>query len=288
VLDWLDVLRYSAPVGLAAQGEAVAQRAGVLNIGLEGAMLAAAYAAVAAAQASGSPWLGLALGAAVGACVLVAGGAFTVVLSADQVVVGTAVNLAALGATSTLFQSRYGRSGQLMSVPALPVWLPGVDAGSVTLFGVAALAALWLWKSGYGLVLRSVGEYPEATEAAGYSAVRARLAAVAVAGVMAGLAGGYLAVGVSGTFVENMTAGRGFVAIAMVTFGRLRPWAVLGASLLVGVVERLQFGLQGSGVALPAQFFVALPYLVALGALLVSGKGGGLPAQLGIPFRSGR
>lgn len=288
MLDWLDVLRYSAPVGLAAQGEAVAQRAGVLNIGLEGAMLSASYAAMAVSGATGSPWLGLAAAAAVGACVLLAGGLFTVVLRADQVVVGTAINLAALGATSTLFQARYGRSGQLMSVPSLPVWMPGVDAGSVLLFASAALAGLWLWKSGYGLVLRSVGEYAEATEAAGHSAVRARLSAVGVAGVMAGLAGGYLAVGVSGTFVENMTAGRGFVAIAMVTFGRLRPLAVLGASLLVGVVERLQFGLQGSGVALPAQFFVALPYLVALLALLVAGRGGGLPAQLGVPLRSSR
>lgn len=287
MLDWLDVLRYSAPVGLAAQGEAVSQRAGVLNIGLEGAMLGAAFAAMSASAAAG-PWAGLAAGAAVGAALLLGAGLFTVLLRADQVVVGTALNLGALGATSSLFQARYGRSGQLLSVPSLPVWLPGIDAGSVALLLACAVASLWLWRSGAGLVLRAAGEHAEAVEAAGYSAVRARLAGIAVSGAMAGLAGGYLAVGVSGTFVENMTAGRGFVAIAMVTFGRLRPWAVLGASMLVGLVERLQFGLQGAGTALPPQLFVALPYLVALAALVLVGKGGGLPAQLGVPLRSSR
>jgi ABC-type uncharacterized transport system permease subunit len=285
MLDWLDVLRYAAPVGLAAQGEAVAQRAGVLGIGLEGTMLAAAYAGMEATSRTGSPWAGLLAAVATGVLVALATAVFTVGLGVDQVVAGTAVNLGALGATSSAFQAAYGKSGQLLSVPTLPVWAPGIDPGTVAMLASPLLLAWVLRRTRAGLVVRAVGEYPKAVESAGYSALLARTGAVALGGAFAGFAGGYLAVGLVGTFVENMTAGRGFVAIAMVTFGRLRPMWVLGASLLVGVVEHLQFSLQGSGSPLPPQLFVALPYLVALAVLVLSGRGGGMPAALGVPYR---
>lgn len=272
-------------MGLAAQGETLVQRAGVINIGLEGTMLMAAYVAMKATAATGSPYLGVGAGLLAGVLVAVLSAVFTVLLGADQVVVGTAVNLGSLGATSTLFQAEFGRSGQLLSVPSLPTWLPGLDLGTALLLLWPALATWFLWRTGAGLVVRGAGEAPAAVEASGSSPVRARMAAVAVGGALAGVAGAYLAVGIAGSFVENITAGRGFVAIAMVTFGRLKPWWVLVASLVVGLAEQAQFSLQGLGLGLPPQLFVATPYAVALLVLVFAGKGTRLPAALARPYR---
>ena len=119
---------------------------------------------------------------------------------------------------------------------------------------------------------QSCGEFPKAAEAAGYSVVRLRMQAAAIGGAMAGLGGGYLVLGTSGGFTENMTSGRGFVAIAMVTFGRLNPWLVFGAALLIGYLDALQLRLQAAGTAVPRELLLALPYLVALIVLVVVGK----------------
>lgn len=270
---------------MAAQGETIVQRAGVINIGLEGTMLMSAYVAMKVSASTGSPFLGMGAGLAAGVAVSLFSALFTVMLGADQVVVGTAVNLGALGATSTMFQAEFGRSGQLLSVPGLPAWLPGLDLGTCILLLWPFAATWFLWKTGAGLVLRGTGEFPAAVEAAGSSAVRTRLFAVAAGGALAGLAGAYLAVGIAGTFVENITAGRGFVAIAMVTFGRLKPWWVLVASLVVSVAEQLQFSLQGLGLGVSPQLFVAMPYAVALLVLVIAGKGTRLPAALARPYR---
>ncbi|MCC6403041.1 MAG: ABC transporter permease [Fimbriimonadaceae bacterium] len=284
-MNWADILTYAAPVGLAAQGETIVQRAGLINIGLEGTMLMAAYASMKLTAITGSPFAGMAAGLIVGVAVCLLSALFTVRLGADQVVVGTALNLGALGATSTMFQAEFGRSGQLLSVPALPDWLPGIDLGTSLLLLWPFVATWFLWRTGAGLVMRGSGEYPAAVEAAGASAIRSRIIAVSVGGALAGLAGAYLAVGIAGTFVENITAGRGFVAIAMVTFGRLKPWWVLAASLVVSVAEQAQFTMQGWGLGVSPQLFVALPYTVALLVLVFAGKGTRLPESLGRPFR---
>jgi simple sugar transport system permease protein len=284
----VQLLRFGAPVGLASLGETVGQRTGLINIGLEGQMLAGAYAGVAASLATGSPWAGLLAGVGASLVVGLAQGLFVVRLALDQVVVGTAVNLVALGTTSTLFRAQFGSSGQLVSVPALPRFGPGLDAVVLSLAVLVALAAWALSRTKFGLVARACGERPQAAEAAGFSVRRVRWWGVAASGALAGLAGAYLSVGVAGSFAENMTAGRGFVAIAMVTFGRWRPWGVFGASVLVGGLEALQFELQARGVALPHQALTALPYLVALGVLVAFGKGVAAPAALGRPFERAR
>lgn len=283
-MDWAALLVFAAPVGLAALGECINQRAGTLNIGLEGTMLAAAYFGMLASGASGSPWLGMLVGVAVGIGCSLVQAFFVLKLAADQVVVGTAMNLLALGLTSTLFRAKYGSSGQLLSVPQVPKFL-GIDAVVVFLL-VATLVGAWaLYRTRWGLAIRAAGEYPDAVEASGFSVVRLRLAALVIAGALGGLGGAYLSLGISGSFAENMTAGRGFVAIAMVSFGRWKPIWVFATSLLVGYAVSLQFVFQSKGWQVPFQLLIAAPYFLALLVLIGFGRGSRAPAALGKPYR---
>lgn len=278
------LLVYSTPVALAALGETVNQKAGSLNIGIEGSMLAGAYAGMVVAMATGSPLAGLAAGAAVGAALSWLQAAFTLGLAVDQVVVGTAVNLFALGVTGTLFRAKYGESGALLMVPTLPK-VAGVDAVAL-LTTLLAPAVEWvLWRTRWGLAVRAAGEAPEAVEASGYSVLRLRSAALVFGGLLAGLAGAYLVVGIAGSFATNMTAGRGFIAIAMVTFGRWNPIWTFGACLLVGALDSLQYLFQAKGIGIPFQALIALPYVAALVVLLGVGRGSAAPSALGRPFR---
>jgi len=284
VISLAALLVYSTPVALAALGETVNQKAGSLNIGIEGVMLSGAYFGMVAALATGSPGLGLVVGAVFGLAFSILQALFTVALSVDQVVVGTALNLLALGATGTLFRARFGESGALLSVPTLSKF-GGVDAVVILTLALVPAVALLLFRTRWGLAVRAAGEYPEAVEASGYSVDRLRLAALLVGGAMAGLAGAYLAVGIAGSFATNMTAGRGFIAIAMVTFGRWNPFWTFGACLLVGALDSLQYVFQAKGIGIAFQALIALPYIVALLVLLGVGRGSAAPAALGRPFR---
>ncbi|AIE87640.1 ABC transporter permease [Fimbriimonas ginsengisoli] len=286
-MDWLTLFIYAAPVALAAIGETVVQRAGVINIGLEGAMLCGAFFAMLVSFTTKSPWIGLAAGASAGVAVNAIFGWFTVYLCSDQVVVGTAVNLFALGLTGTLYRGKFGQSGQLLTVPTLPSW-HGVDPLMALM--VLSVPVVWalLSRSACGLAVRAAGEYPKAAEAAGFSVHRLRFMAVLVGGLFAGLGGSYLSIVITGTFAENMSAGRGFVAIAMVTFGRWRPALVFLAALLIGFAESLQFRFQALGWKVPFQLMIALPYLIALAVLVIVGKGTVAPAALGISYRRER
>lgn len=281
-------MKFAAPVGLAAIGEAVNQRAGVINIGLEGTMLTAAYFSVVATEASGSPWVGLALG--VFAAILVGGlqSLFTLRLAADQVVVGTAINLLAIGLTDTLFRARYGATGRLISVPTVPHLIGDTDIVVVAVFALALGAALFMAKTKRGLVLRATGENPHAVAAAGFGVLKVRFLAGAFASAMAGLGGAYLAVGVTGSFSSGMTGGRGFLAIALVTFGRWRPVWIVVVGLLFGFADRMQYVLKAKQIEVPGELLQAMPYLLALVALVVAGKGTSMPASLAVPYRRER
>lgn len=278
------ILQFSAPTAFAAIGETVGQKTGVINIGLEGIMLTSAYVAVVMSGASGSGLIGLGAAVAIGLVLSLIQAVFTIKLQADQVVAGTALNLFGLGLTNTLFDLGVANGVAFGGVPGLRIPGSPVDwfAFSVIVFG-AGMGWL-LFGTEYGLVLRSAGEYPSATESAGFSVARLRLAGQAIVGAMAGLGGAYLSLGISQSFAQNMTAGRGFIAIALVTFGRWRPTWVLAASLLIGFLEWLQFSVQGNS-AVPIQLFLAMPYLVALGVLIVVGQGSQQPQSLGLPFR---
>ena len=250
-------------------------------------MLSGAFFAMLATQATGSPYIGVLAGVIAGLVLAMLQGGLTVLLAADQVVVGTGANLLALGVTGSLFRSRFGQSGQLLSIPRLDSW-HGVDA--VIVFLALSIPAIWwlLYRTSWGLSLRACGEYPRAVEAAGYSVNSIRLQALAFSGLFGGLGGAYLAVGVAGSFAENMTFGRGFVAIAMVTFGRWNPYWAVAAALVVGYAASLQFTLQARSVAAPHQLFVALPYIIALLVLVIAGKGTLVPRALGVAYRKER
>lgn len=278
------LLRYSAPVAFAAIGEAVGQRSGVINIGLEGMMLTAAYFAMLFSQ-NGSPWIGLLMGVLAAVVLGVVQCFFTLKLAADQIVVGTAINLFALGLTDTLYRARFGQSGRLISVPQIPKFYGEFDIVLLLLVASAVYFAWMLVKTRRGLAVRAAGENPNALEASGFSALKLRFSAAMVGAVFAGLGGAYLALGVTGSFSQNMTAGRGFVAIAMVTFGRWKPGWVLAAALLVGYSESVQYTLKAKGVAVPGELLSALPYLVALAVLVIVGRGSAMPAMLAVPYR---
>ncbi len=280
-----DLLRFAAPVALGALGESVVQKSGVINIGLEGMMLSGCFLAMLVCRATGNPWLGLGAGIVVGIMLGLLSGLFTIVLGADQVVVGTAINLGAMGVTGAAFRQIFGQSGQLLTIPSLPRGPMGLDAIAIFMV-IAAVGLSWLiFKTRWGLALRGAGERPEAVEASGHSVTQLRMIALIIGGAFAGLAGAYLSVGVAASFQENMTTGRGFIAIAMVTFGRWRPIWAFTASLVIGLAEMLQFQLQARGISAPPQVMLALPYLFALAVLVFVGKGAAAPRALGVPFR---
>lgn len=278
------VVRALIPVLLAALGGMICERAGVFQISLEGLMLTGAFAAVAASYAAQSALAGalVAMVAGAGLSLVLAYG--TVTRRGDPIVLGVAINLLALGLTSFLLGQIFGVRGvfQHARIDGLDrLALPGLSELPVlgralfrlTLPGYLALLAvpaLWvfLFRTPIGLRLRGVGERPAAAETLGVSPTRYKYAAVLASGVLAGLAGAQLALGNVVQFAENMSSGRGWIAVVAVLLGRAHPAGVLGASLLFGFAEGLGFRLQGNGM--PVQITDALPYVVTLVALAVA------------------
>lgn len=286
MIDIAATAMFATPVCLAAVGESVNQRAGQINIGLEGAMLSASFASVAVVSRTGSLWLGLLAGVLAALAVTLIQNLFTINFGQDQVIVGTAVNLGTMGLTATLFRAEHGQSGKLLSVPTLPA-VQGLNMLALVAL-VSALVAWWaLKRTNWGLAVSACGERPEAVEAAGYSVYGIRWSAALIGGMMAGLAGTQLSLGIAGSFGENMVAGRGFVALALVTFGRWNPLGTFMASMLVGLAESLQFWFQAKKTDLPHQLFVAMPYLVSLLVLLAFAGRSRAPSALAEPYHKG-
>ncbi len=275
----------ATPLLLAAIGETVVQKSGVVNVGLEGLMLVGAFSAVLAVTASASLPLGLVAAAVCSGLLALLFAVFSVRLAANQVVVGVVMNLLALGLTGTLYRARFGETGTFVKTPTLSPLLFGQNA--LTLLALISVPLLWVWfyKTRAGLITRACGEQPVATEAGGINVLRVRTLCVLFGGMMAGLAGASLSIGTAGTFIENMTEGRGFIALAIVTSGRWSAVGCLVAALVFGGVEQLQFIGQAQGWRLPYQLFLALPYVVTLMILVLGGKTGQAPAALGKPYR---
>lgn len=287
-------IRVSTPLGLAAIGETVAERSGVLNLGIEGAMLAGAFSAALGASQHGVA-VGVFAAAIGGLLVALAFAGIAVAARADQVIAGTAITLGATGLTGLLAQRLLATPN--LSLPILPVVplpllasIPGVGGvffrqTVLTYIGYLLIPfTAWLvWRTRFGLQLRASGESPVAALAAGVRVGWIRTLAVLIGGICAGLAGAALVLAQVGTFTERMTAGRGFIAIAIVALGRWNPWGVGGAAILFGAATALQYSFQAAGSRLPYQLFIALPYLLALSALgLATGRHRG-PAALGQP-----
>lgn len=290
-------LRLATPLLLAAMGELISERAGVLNMSLEGFMLVAAFGAALGAWATGSPSLGLLCGlAAVVPCALFQAW-LSVTLRANQIVVGIGFNILALGVTTLLYRSVFGARSReqipgfdKMHVPGLseiPFLGPALFQQIWLVYLAFALAlGVWLFlrHTALGLAVRAAGADPRAADKAGLSVARVRYFGVLCAGLFGGLAGMFLSIGDIHTFTEGMTNGAGYLAIAAVIFGSWKVWRTLGACLLFGAATALQFQLPAMGVQVPTALLIMLPYLMAL--LAVAGLIGRQtpPSFLGVPY----
>ncbi len=276
-----DILTLTAPLLWAALAELLGQKAGVLNIGIEGIMLIGCLVAALVAPSAGPFW---AIAAAAIVCAAVNTlFALVIILGADQVVAGTGLVLVGMGATGLIFRhvQTLGSASGLLPMAA---WGP-LEIGALLL---VPLIAWWLKHTKAGLVLRACGENPHAVEAAGISVLRVRLIALLIAGAFVGIGGATLVLRASGAFVEGMTAGRGFLALAIVLLGRWRPLWIACGSIALGALTAAQLSIQGLGFEwLPYHLLIALPYMLTLIvlALIPSDRHGG-PAALGKAFRS--
>ena len=287
------VIRATLPLALAALGEMICERSGFVNVGLEGSMISGALAAAAAATFGGTV-LGYGAGALAGALTGVVLAVFAIGLGTNQVLTGAAVTAGSLGVTSLLSHAVFGASGAALSVPmsapfAVPVLstIPVVGRAlfaqpmiTYVVFVLVPVSWWWLTRTKSGLELRATGENPEAVRASGPSPARLQIAAVLAGSALGGLGGGTLVLAQAGTFAEGMSAGRGFIALAVVALGRWHPVGVAGAALLFGATSSLQYLLQALGTDVPYQVFLALPYLLTLAVLGASGRTGE-PAWLG-------
>ena len=285
------------PLALAALGETISERGGMINIGLEGSIVAGALGGAMGALAWG-PYVGLGTGVLSGLIPAAVFALFAVYLNTDQIITGTALTVGGLGFTGAVFQSRFGATGialELETVPSvsipllqrIPIIGPAFFDQALTAYltyGLAVVLTWWLFKSRSGLRLRAVGEAPDAAANAGINVKRYRAGAVLVGGALAGLAGAHLSLVHTGTFQEGMSAGKGFIAIAVVVLGRWNPAGVVAAALFFGAAEALQFSLQALDLDLPYPLLLALPYVLSLAALAGWIGRSRAPAALALPW----
>ena len=291
------MLRFATPLTFAALGGILSERSGVINIGLEGMMLMGAFFGIFGADLTGSWLLGAVIGMASGAAMGLVHAVLSISLRADQVVGGTAINFLALGITGYVFIAHYGQQGTPGDIPRVPeVSLPGIqeipfvgDAiGEASLLTWLALLlvpllALYLFRTPGGLRLRAVGEKPRAADSVGVPVMRTRYLAVISSGVLAALGGVYLSIALVGSFNQNMTDGRGFIALAAVIFGNWKPGGALAGALLFGFSSAVAQRLPAFSESL-AVLFQALPYVLTL--VVVAGVIGRsrAPAAIGVPY----
>lgn len=305
VLD--STVRLATPLLLACLAGLFSERAGVVDIGLEGKMLAAAFASAAVASLTGSVWLGLLAG--IGAAVLMSliHGLASITFRGNQLISGVAINFLASGLTVLIAQDLFGQGGRtpsligagrfepitlpfanaLSGVPVLgPVYAELISGHSILVYVAFAMVPLSWWvlfRTRFGLRLRAVGESPEAVDTAGVSVTGMRYAAVLICGVLCGLAGAYLATGLQAGFVREMTAGRGYIALAALIFAKWRPVYALWACLLFGLLQAVALRYQNidlGGITIPVQVMDALPYILTV-IILAGFVGKAIPPRAG-------
>src|SRR5215216_428827 len=277
----LSAMRLATPLLLAALGGLFSERAGVINIALEGLMLAGAFTAAAVTWYAKSPWVGLASAILAGAAIALIHAVACIRYRADQVVSGTAINILLTGVPALLSGAFFLSSGSTPQVPKEDL-IPLTPV--VIAFLLVPLSYYVLYYTPFGLRLRAVGENPEAADAAGVSVKRMRYAAVLISGALAGIGGAYLSIGQSSLFTRNMSAGRGFIALAALIFGKWRPVQTMLACLLFGFAEALAIQMQGV-VRVPVQFIQIVPYVLTM--IVLAGFIGlsRAPRSLGIPYQ---
>lgn len=308
-------IRVATPLILAALAGMFSERSGVVNIALEGKLLAAAFAGAAMAHVTGSAWLGLGAGIFISVLLSLLHGFASITHRGDQVVSGMAINILATGLTITLGRYWFHQGGQ---TPALsgdarfaPLHLPGADALADTpvigllysellsghsileyvAFLIVPLAWFVMFRTRFGLRLRAVGESPAAVDTAGISVVGMRYSGLLICGVLVGIGGVYLSVGQTAQFIPNMSAGKGYMALAALIFGKWRPFTAMGACLLFGFLDALSIRMQGVSIgdfAIPVQAIEAIPYILTVFLLAgFIGKAVG-PKAIGVPYSKER
>ena len=291
-------VRNATPLVFAAMGGMFSERSGVVNIALEGLMLISAFAGVAGAFLSGSAWVGLGFALAAGLLFALIHALMCVTFEADQIISGTAINLLALGGTGFLMVEVFGQGGTSPRVDqfgavGIPL-LADIPIIGQAFFDQSLLVYLMyllipvtffvVFRTPFGLRLRATGEVPEAVDTAGVSVYRMRYYGVALSGLLAALGGAYLSMGLLSAFTENMTGGRGFIALAALIFGRWNPLGAAGAALLFGFAQAITFRAGGQEV-IPIEFLQMLPYILTIVVLAGFGGRAIAPAAIGKPYR---
>ncbi len=290
-------VRLATPLVFASLGGITNELSGVLNIGLEGMMIAGTFGAYIGALLSGSEWGGALGGMLAGALLGLLFAFLSITLGGDQVVLGTGLNIFALGLTSFFFRSMY-KAGISQFVPSFQVWnvpllsdLPLIGQIFFRQVPLVYLAYLLiplftflLYKTTWGLKLRCCGEHPRGAETVGVDVVKTRYLALCLSGMLAGLGGTFLSLGQISAFTEGLVSGRGFISLAAIIFGRWRPLNVALACLLFGVADALQLRLQGFGLPIRYEFLLMFPYVLTLITFVIFVNRGDSPAALGKPY----
>ena len=296
-------LRLAMPLLIAGLGETFAERSGILNVGLEGTMLMGAMVGFVASRLTDNPWLGLLFGILAGMLMALLHAYLSISVGADQVVSGLSINILSLGLSVLTFRALFGLAGQTVKAPGFDIFSIPI-LSEIPLIGpilfhqqilvylgllLVPIAYFVLFRTNFGQQITAVGEDPHAAESMGVNVMRIRYASVVIGGAAAGMAGVFLSLGELRGFSELMVAGRGFIAIAVVMFGRWNPLGALLAALLFGLADALQLHLQAFSItSIPPHILHGLPYLVTILAV-VSGIGKGfIPTALCVPFRRRR
>lgn len=286
-------IRGATPLIFAALGGMFSERAGVINIALEGLMLAGAFTAAVVTYELQNPYIGFVAGMAVGAVVALVFAVAVIKFEADQVVTGFAISLLMLGLPAVVSSRIYDSAGSTQQIAKeflLPEFWNRLPLASILAFALVPICWYVLYKTPFGLRIRAVGENPEAADAAGVNVIKLRYSAVIISGILAAAGGAYLSIGQSSLFTRGMTAGRGYIALAALILAKWRPFPVLFACLFFGFTEALATNLQGvyklpSGEDVPVQFIQMIPYVLTI--IVLAGFIGlsRAPKALGTPYR---
>ncbi|MDQ6785583.1 MAG: ABC transporter permease [Acidobacteriota bacterium] len=286
-------IRLATPLIFAALGGMFSERSGVINIALEGLMLAGAFTGAVVTYEAGNPYVGLIAGMIAGAALAYVYAVACIKFEADQVVSGMAINFLMIGLPAVISGAIYDSSGstpQIAKEHLLPEFFNRLSLASILAFLLVPLCWYVLYKTPFGLRLRATGENPAAADAAGVNVTRLRYIAVILSGVLAAAGGAYLSIGQSSLFTRNMTAGRGYIALAALILAKWRPWQTFFACLFFGLMEALTIQIQGvfklpSGEDIPVQFIQIIPYVLTI--IVLAGFIGlsRAPKSLGIPYR---
>jgi simple sugar transport system permease protein len=292
------MVRIMAPILLAALGELVTEKAGILNLGVEGIMLTGAYIGFLVVFNTNSISLGLLAACAAGAIMALLMAFMAVTLKVDQIVTGLAINLLASGLTFYWYRVAFSNVGATPTIATMKIYkipllssIPIVgevlfSQHALTYFAIIMVPLIWLFinKTKYGLEIRCLGENPKTIDIKGINVARRQYLAVIFGGIMAGFGGAFLTIVSGGIFLPNMSGGRGWLAIVVVIAGNWQPFRILLATLIFAFFDAFQLHAQGLGVVFPYQILLALPYIMAIIFLIASRSKSDAPKQLGIPY----